>query len=132
MATTPSEHVPLVRDHPPLDTDELQLVNDNLQDVLLVLSDLALLGKQAHWNLVGPRFRELHLQLDELVAAWREQSDDVAERIVALGGYPTGRRPRSRRVLASAVSRSRRFKTPRSSRCSPISSPRPTKRSVTR
>ena len=90
MATTPSDPVEIVRDHPTLDSDELQLVNDNLQDVLLVISDLALLGKQAHWNLVGPRFRELHLQLDELVAAWREQSDEVAERIVALGGVPDG------------------------------------------
>ena len=94
MATTGNrQHVELVREHPTLRRDDLQLVNDNLQEVLLILSDLALLGKQAHWNLVGPRFRELHLQLDELVDAWRLSSDAVAERMVARGGVPDGSAP---------------------------------------
>lgn len=91
MSSTKNEqHIEVVREHPTLGRDDLQLVNDNLQSVLIVLSDLALLGKQAHWNLVGPRFRELHLQLDEFVAAWRIASDEVAERAVALGGVPDG------------------------------------------
>lgn len=32
----------------------------------------------------------MHLQLDELVAAWRELADTVAERAVALGCWPDG------------------------------------------
>lgn len=34
--------------------------------------DLQLVGKHAHWNIVGPNFRELHLNLDEVVAIARE------------------------------------------------------------
>ena len=37
-----------------------------LQATLLDLVDLALTGKQLHWSVVGPNFRPLHLQLDEL------------------------------------------------------------------
>ena len=37
----------------------------NLQKVLVDLIELHLQGKQAHWNLVGTNFRDLHLQLDE-------------------------------------------------------------------
>ena len=88
--TEKDQHIEIVRKHPTLEHDCQQLVADSLQEVLLVLSDLALLGKQAHWNLVGPRFRELHLQLDELVTAWRLAADEVAERAVALGGVPDG------------------------------------------
>jgi starvation-inducible DNA-binding protein len=37
-----------------------------LQTVLVDLIDLGLQGKQAHWNVVGPQFRTLHLELDEV------------------------------------------------------------------
>ena len=50
--------------------------------------DLSLLGKQLHWNVVGPLFRPLHLQLDELIDSWRELADTVAERPVAIGFAP--------------------------------------------
>jgi len=55
----------------------------NLQAVLVDLIELASQGKQAHWNLVGPNFRDLHLQLDEIVESAREFSDTVAERLRA-------------------------------------------------
>lgn len=63
----------------------------NLQRVLVDLIDLQLQGKQAHWNIVGTNFRDLHLQLDELVDAARAFSDDVAERMRALYRTPDGR-----------------------------------------
>ncbi|MER5211742.1 DNA starvation/stationary phase protection protein [Streptomyces sp. NPDC002838] len=68
-----------------------QVVGDALQSTLVDLLGLSLTGKQAHWNLVGPRFRSIHLQLDELVSAAREFSDTVAERAAALGMPPDGR-----------------------------------------
>ena len=37
---------------------------ENLQRVLVDLIELHLQGKQAHWNLLGTNFRDLHLQLD--------------------------------------------------------------------
>ncbi|MDR2895917.1 MAG: DNA starvation/stationary phase protection protein [Propionibacteriaceae bacterium] len=62
-----------------------------LQAVLVDLLNLGLLGKQAHWNVQGPAFRPVHLQLDELVEQLISWQDEVAERITALGGHPDGR-----------------------------------------
>ena len=63
----------------------------NLQRVLVDLVELHLQGKQAHWNVIGSNFRDLHLQLDELVDAAREASDTIAERMRALDAVPDGR-----------------------------------------
>src|SRR6476646_10234505 len=63
----------------------------SLQRVLVDLIELHLQGKQAHWNVVGTNFRDLHLQLDELVDFAREASDTVAERMRALDAVPDGR-----------------------------------------
>jgi starvation-inducible DNA-binding protein len=75
----------------PLSTDEQKQTVEALQSSLIELIDLSLAAKQAHWNVVGPHFRSIHLQLDELVAAARKHTDVVAERIVALGGNADGR-----------------------------------------
>ena len=68
-----------------------QTLEDNLQKVLVDLIELHVQGKQAHWSVVGPNFRDLHLQLDEIIDAAREFSDEVAERMRALHGMPDGR-----------------------------------------
>ncbi|BBX70393.1 DNA starvation/stationary phase protection protein [Mycolicibacterium psychrotolerans] len=62
-----------------------------LQRVLVDLIELHLQGKQAHWNVVGTNFRDLHLQLDEVVDFAREASDTIAERMRALDAVPDGR-----------------------------------------
>lgn len=62
-----------------------------LQIALADLIDLSLAAKQAHWNVVGPRFRAVHLQLDEVVDTARQFSDTVAERAAAIGVSPDGR-----------------------------------------
>ena len=62
-----------------------------LQACLTDLIDLALQGKQAHWNVVGPNFRSIHLQLDEIIDQTRIASDIVAERIVTLADPADGR-----------------------------------------
>lgn len=64
---------------------------ENLQAVLVDLTALSLVGKQAHWNIVGANFRDLHLNLDEVVSIARTGSDDVAERMRALWATPDGR-----------------------------------------
>jgi starvation-inducible DNA-binding protein len=64
-----------------------------LQHTLVELIALSLIGKQLHWNIAGPGFRELHLHLDELVEGWQGLSDTVAERAVAIGFAPDGRAP---------------------------------------
>jgi starvation-inducible DNA-binding protein len=76
---------------PPLDEPhERRAVGNELQATLVELVDLSLIGKQLHWTVVGPHFRSLHLQLDELVECWRDLSDTVAERAVAIGFAPNG------------------------------------------
>ena len=62
-----------------------------LQRVQVDLIELHLQGKQAHWNIVGKNFRDLHLQLDEIVDSAREFSDVIAERLRALHASPDGR-----------------------------------------
>jgi starvation-inducible DNA-binding protein len=71
--------------------DAPQSLPENLQRVLVDLIELHLQGKQAHWNVVGTNFRDLHLQLDEIVATARDASDTIAERIRALNAVPDGR-----------------------------------------
>jgi starvation-inducible DNA-binding protein len=66
-------------------------LTDDLQRVLVDLIELHLQGKQAHWNVVGKNFRDLHLQLDEIVDTAREFSDAVAERLRALHATADGR-----------------------------------------
>ncbi|GAA4266782.1 DNA starvation/stationary phase protection protein [Frondihabitans peucedani] len=66
-------------------------LRDDLQKVLVDLIELHIQGKQAHWNLLGTNFRDLHLQLDEIVDAARGFSDEVAERMRAIYLVPDGR-----------------------------------------
>ncbi len=82
MASATQAHLPALGEH---QRDE---VGNQLQATLVELVDLALVGKQLHWSVVGPLFRPLHEQLDELVDSWRELSDVVAERAVAIGYFP--------------------------------------------
>lgn len=70
---------------------DLKVVGTALQGALVDLVDLSLAAKQVHWNVVGPRFRSVHLQLDEVVTTARQHSDVVAERASALGVAPDGR-----------------------------------------
>jgi starvation-inducible DNA-binding protein len=75
---------------PALGTHERGEIGRELQATLVELVDLSLVGKQLHWSVVGPLFRPLHLQLDELVGSWRSLGVAVAERAVAIGFWPDG------------------------------------------
>ncbi|MDB1088356.1 DNA starvation/stationary phase protection protein [Streptomyces sp. ACA25] len=74
-----------------LPEESLKVVGEALQGALVDLIDLSLVAKQTHWNVVGSRFRTVHLQLDDVVATARQYSDTVAERASALGVAPDGR-----------------------------------------
>ncbi|UGY93750.1 Dps family protein [Streptomyces gobiensis] len=74
-----------------LPEQDLKVVGQALQGALVDLVDLSLVAKQIHWNVVGPRFRTIHFQLDEIVNTARKYSDTVAERASALGVSPDGR-----------------------------------------
>jgi starvation-inducible DNA-binding protein len=79
---TANFHIPLAA--------EQQAVAVDLQGTLVDLLDLTLIGKHLHWNVEGRHFRSVHHELDEQVDAWRELSDEVAERAVAIGASPDG------------------------------------------
>jgi starvation-inducible DNA-binding protein len=74
----------------PLPDADRDAVGAVLQAALVDLVDLSLIGKQAHWNVIGKNFRSVHLQLDELVVLARNAADQVAERAAALGVTPNG------------------------------------------
>ena len=75
---------------PGMDPDVGRRTAGILQDRLVALLDLTLTLKHVHWNVVGPSFIGVHKMLDEQVDAVRLMSDEVAERIAALGASPNG------------------------------------------
>jgi starvation-inducible DNA-binding protein len=86
MTTVPREaHLPALDEH------HRGEAGHELQATLVELVDLSLIGKQLHWNIRGRPFKPLHEHLDELVDSWRDLSDTVAERAVAIGVAPDGR-----------------------------------------
>ncbi|ENO18232.1 DNA starvation/stationary phase protection protein [Schaalia cardiffensis] len=66
-------------------------LSDALERVLVDVTALSLVSKQIHWNVVGPNFRDIHLNLDEVVTIAREASDEIAERMRAINAIPDGR-----------------------------------------
>jgi starvation-inducible DNA-binding protein len=72
----------------PLDVRQrlVEALNFRLADAI----DLTLQTKQAHWNVRGPQFIALHELFDKVHAAVAEFVDEIAERIVALGGTAEG------------------------------------------
>ena len=67
-------------------TVAIEVLNKRLADGL----DLALITKQAHWNLKGPQFIGIHLMLDGFRTEQDDLNDKMAERITALGGTAFG------------------------------------------
>jgi len=63
-----------------------QLLNATLATTL----DLWTQTKQAHWNVKGANFYQLHLLFDEVATVVYEYIDMVAERITSLAGIANG------------------------------------------
>jgi len=62
-----------------------------LQASVVDMIDLSLTAKQLHWHVQGPRFRDVHLQLDTVVDLARKYTDILAERAVTIGYTIDGR-----------------------------------------
>ena len=64
----------------------IDLLNARLADAI----DLQSQAKQAHWNVKGPNFIALHELFDKINEDAAENVDDLAERVVQLGGVAEG------------------------------------------
>lgn len=64
----------------------IEILNARLADTL----DLKTQAKQAHWNIKGPEFFQLHELFDSVAGHLEEQVDTIAERVTALGGTALG------------------------------------------
>lgn len=64
----------------------IAILNQNLADS----TDLYTQTKQAHWNVKGSTFFQLHELFDDIAGGTLEWVDMVAERVTALGGYAEG------------------------------------------
>jgi starvation-inducible DNA-binding protein len=62
------------------------LLNQELADT----ADLYSQTKQAHWNVKGIHFYQLHLLFDQLAEKRVGEADELAERATELGGYALG------------------------------------------
>jgi starvation-inducible DNA-binding protein len=90
MATaqqTDTRHFPTHIDIPAERRDRLvEMLNQSLADTL----DLMTQSKQAHWNVKGKDFYQLHLLFDEIAEELEGFVDMLAERATSLGGYAKG------------------------------------------
>ena len=74
-------------DIPPADRAKVNaILNQHLADSFDLMSQV----KQAHWNVKGSDFWQLHKLFDEVAERASEWVDEFAERVTALGGYADG------------------------------------------
>jgi starvation-inducible DNA-binding protein len=63
---------------------QVNLLNELLANYQIYYQNL----RNFHWNVTGPNFFELHAKFEELYTAANLGVDEVAERILTLGGRP--------------------------------------------
>jgi len=82
---------PAAANRVPLNSEQQKPTAATLQNTLVEIIDLNRAAKQAHWNVEGPLFYQLHILLDEFVEDYRQDSDIVAERLLAIHHSADGR-----------------------------------------
>lgn len=89
MATT-TKTAPTFKTRIDIDADARKELIGLLNQQMADNADLYSQTKQAHWNVKGADFMQLHLLFDQIAGMVEPFTDEIAERVTALGGYATG------------------------------------------
>lgn len=73
-----------------IDKGDMQKIADGLKHLLADSYTLYLQTHNFHWNVTGPKFRELHLMFEEQYTELATAVDEIAERIRTLGVVAPG------------------------------------------
>ncbi len=90
MATDTQANSRTFHTHIDIPAEKRAALVDLLNQSLACTFDLMSQTKQAHWNVKGKDFYQLHLLFDEIAEELSGFVDLIAERVTALGGYATG------------------------------------------
>lgn len=71
-----------------LETKDMSTVIEKLNDLLSSYHIFYINVRGYHWNVKGEHFFSLHVKFEELYTALQLQIDEIAERILTLGGTP--------------------------------------------
>jgi len=66
------------------DPDTIDMLNRTLADAIVLYHKF----RHYHWDVRGEKFFELHNRFELLYTEWADLGDEIAERIIALGGRP--------------------------------------------
>ena len=72
-----------------LNAEAAQQLSAGLNDLLADLTVFYMNARGFHWNIRGKEFFELHAKFEELYTDLQLKIDEVAERVLTLGGLPT-------------------------------------------
>lgn len=73
-----------------INTEDREEIATGLKTLLADSYTLYLMTHNFHWNVTGPKFRELHLLFEEHYTELATAVDEIAERIRTLGVYAPG------------------------------------------
>lgn len=73
-----------------IEDSQRKKIAEGLKKLLADSYTLYLMTHNFHWNVTGPRFRELHLMFEEHYTELATAVDEIAERIRTLGVYAPG------------------------------------------
>ncbi len=90
MATATKEKTRSFKTSIDIPASDRAKINSILNQNLANAFDLMSQTKQAHWNVKGNDFWQLHKLFDEVAEEVEEWVDMIAERVGALGGYASG------------------------------------------
>jgi starvation-inducible DNA-binding protein len=88
--TTTTTRTPTFTTRIDIESDARQELVGLLNQQMADNADLYSQTKQAHWNVKGLDFMQLHLLFDQVAEMIEGYTDEIAERVTALGGYATG------------------------------------------